>query len=35
AQWRWRWFRAAMCKTMAVAVICLLAWSLSGLVGPS
>ncbi|WP_434780894.1 hypothetical protein, partial [Mycobacterium tuberculosis] len=24
-----------MCKTMAVAVICLLAWSLSGLVGPS
>ncbi len=33
--WRWRWFRKAMGSALAVAFICLLAWSLSGLVGPA
>lgn len=31
ALWRWRWFRVVM----GSATVCLLAWSLSGLVGPS
>ncbi|QUR69852.1 ComEC/Rec2 family competence protein [Mycobacterium spongiae] len=35
ALWRWRWFRAAWAAVSAVAVFCLLAWSLSGLVGSS
>ncbi|OSC41693.1 ComEC/Rec2 family competence protein [Mycobacterium decipiens] len=35
ALWRWRWFRAAMCSAALVAILCLLAWSLSGLVGRS
>jgi competence protein ComEC len=33
--WRWRWFRLVMNSVLAAAVGCLLAWSLSGLVGPS
>ncbi len=33
--WRWRWFRVTMGSALAVALICLLAWSLSGLVGPA
>jgi competence protein ComEC len=32
--WRWRWFRAAAGPAGAAAVICALAWSLSGVVGP-
>jgi competence protein ComEC len=30
--WRWRWVRAAMGLAMLVALVCLLSWSLSGLV---
>ncbi len=33
--WRWRWFRMAAGSALAVAIICLLAWSLSGVVGPA
>ena len=33
--WRWRWFRAAVGLGAVAVVMCLLAWSLSGLVGPS
>jgi competence protein ComEC len=33
--WRWRWSRAAMRLTAMAGGCCLLAWSLSGLVGPS
>ncbi len=33
--WRWRWFRAATGLAVTVGLGCLLAWSLSGLVGPS
>ncbi|HUE34525.1 MAG TPA: ComEC/Rec2 family competence protein [Mycobacterium sp.] len=32
--WRWRWFRVAAGSGGAAVVICVLAWSLSGLVGP-
>jgi competence protein ComEC len=32
--WRWRWFRTAVGLAAAAVVMCLLAWSLSGLVGP-
>jgi competence protein ComEC len=32
--WRWRWFRIAVGLAAAAAAMCLLAWSLSGLVGP-
>jgi competence protein ComEC len=32
--WRWRWFRAAAGLAGAAGVICALAWSLSGVVGP-
>jgi competence protein ComEC len=35
ALWRWRWFRAATGTAVTVGLGCLLAWSLSGLVGPS
>jgi competence protein ComEC len=35
ALWRWRWFRLMMSSALVAAVACLLAWSLSGLVGPS
>ena len=35
ALWRWRWFRAATGLTAVVGAGCLLAWSLSGLVGRS
>jgi competence protein ComEC len=31
---RWRWFRLAVGLAAVAAVMCLLAWSLSGLVGP-
>jgi len=33
--WRWRWSRAAMRLTAMAGGCCLVAWSLSGLVGPS
>lgn len=33
--WRWRWFRAVMGLAVLVGFSWLLAWSLSGLVGPS
>jgi competence protein ComEC len=33
--WRWRWFRAATGLTAMVGAACLLAWSVSGLVGQS
>jgi competence protein ComEC len=33
--WRWRWFRVVAGWAMAVIVVCLAAWSLSGLVGPA
>ncbi|HSS26240.1 MAG TPA: ComEC/Rec2 family competence protein, partial [Mycobacterium sp.] len=33
--WRWRWFRLAVGLGGVTVVICVLAWSLSGLVGPS
>ena len=32
--WRWRWFRGAVELAVVVAVICLLAWSLSELLDP-
>lgn len=32
--WRWRWFRTAVGLVAVAVVICLLAWSVSGLVGP-
>ena len=32
--WRWRWFRGALGLAGVAAVMCSLAWSLSGLVGP-
>jgi competence protein ComEC len=32
--WRWRWFRVAVELAVVVAVICLLAWSLSELLDP-
>jgi competence protein ComEC len=35
ALWRWRWFRAATGTAVTVGLGCLLAWSLSRLVGPS
>ncbi|WP_204079087.1 ComEC/Rec2 family competence protein [Mycobacterium riyadhense] len=35
AMWRWRWFRTAFASAVFVAVGCLLAWSVSGAVGPS
>ncbi len=35
ALWRWRWFRAATGLAAIVGAGCLLAWSLSGLVGRS
>lgn len=35
ASWPWRWFRAGLALTSVVAAVCLLAWSLAGLVGPS
>ncbi len=35
ALWRWRWFRTVMSSALVAVVACLLAWSLSGLVGPS
>jgi competence protein ComEC len=35
ALWRWRWFRAVTGLAVTVGLGCLLAWSLSGLVGPS
>lgn len=35
AMWRWRWFRAALSWAMVVAVLCLLAWTVSGAVGGS
>ena len=35
ALWRWRWFRAVTGTSVTVGLGCLLAWSLSGLVGPS
>lgn len=35
AMWRWRWFRAALSGAAVVFVLCLLAWTLSGAVGPS
>ena len=33
--WRWRWFRRALGLAGVAVVMCSLAWSLSGLVGPS
>jgi competence protein ComEC len=33
--WRRRWFRVTIGVALAAALICLLAWSLSGLVGPA
>jgi competence protein ComEC len=32
--WRWRWFRMPVGLAAGALVMCLLAWSLSGLVGP-
>ncbi|WP_232070801.1 ComEC/Rec2 family competence protein [Mycobacterium lacus] len=31
--WRWRWFRVVTSSALGVAIACILAWSLSGLVG--
>jgi competence protein ComEC len=33
--WRWRWFRRAVGLAGAAVLMCSLAWSLSGLVGPA
>jgi competence protein ComEC len=33
ALWRWRWFRVVTSSALGVAIACILAWSLSGLVG--
>jgi competence protein ComEC len=32
--WRWRWFRTAVGLAVPVGVVCLLAWSLAGLLDP-
>ncbi|SOJ56213.1 ComE operon protein 3 [Mycobacterium simulans] len=35
AMWRWRWFRTVLASAVVVAIGCQLAWSVSGVVGPS